>query len=179
MKETITIFVFCLATQFIYAQERILEDNTTSLDSNLNKFAGTWRSVNGTDTITILFKKILFPYDSYTNCFYETIVGHHEYKKGNTIVESSMALQNSAPNEYKFTLTSDNYRGTNGQIDYNKLTFSLYDISKDRKHLRVFMTINSARNQLTWLLRGGDNMHRKNIARGSTFPDNLVFNKVP
>jgi hypothetical protein len=176
----ITITILCLATQIMYAQDdNLLQSDSTYIDSNLTKFAGTWRSINGADTVTIYIKKVLLTCGiSYANCFIEKLIGYHEYKKGNTIVESSMDLKNTTIDEDKWTLLDDGYLGTNGQIDYNKLEFSFYDISKDNKHFSVIMTINAAQNQLTWLLKVGRNMHRKNLPAGATFPRNMIFNKV-
>jgi hypothetical protein len=177
----IIITTLCLATQIMYAQDdNLLQSDSTYIDSNLTKFAGTWRSVNGADTVTVLLKKVSSPCGkSYNNCFIEKLIGYHEYKRGNTIVESSMHLQNITPSIGNQTLIDWGYLLTNGQIDYNKFEFSFYDISKDRKHFSVIMTINAAQNQLTWLLKVGRNMHRKNLPAGATFPRNMIFNKVP
>jgi hypothetical protein len=178
----ITIMVLCLAAKIVQAQYADkFKDDTTFTDTHLTKFAGTWRYINDMDTVTFLIKKGNYPCGvekTYTNCFYETLVGYHEYKKGNILIESSMALQDYAPGANKYTITSHNFLRINGQHNYLKLNFSFYDISKNDRHFDAYATMNTAHNQITWELKPGENMHRTDVLDGATFPKIMIFNKV-
>ena len=141
----------------------------------LNKFVGTWQYVNGIDTLKVILKKenFQFPGKSYGG---DWIVGFHQYKKGNNIIESNLQFQNTNVSEDK----SDMLGHIDNENDYN-LNISFIDRTLN-KLVNLKLTMSASQNSLTWSL---SEIHGLRVGiRPSTFntftlPNNITLTKQP
>lgn len=88
--KNILIFIFLLTANKGIAQINY-EYDTCNLDI-YRQFEGEWRYTNGIDTIRFYLKahRIYSPQGDFGRIFvYDRLVGWHEYKRGNTVIESN------------------------------------------------------------------------------------------
>lgn len=143
------------------------------VNNTLTRFEGTWRWVNGQDTVWIYMQKQKInyseiPYDA------DKIVGWHKYKKGNVIVESN----------YQFTGTSYNqqpgnvslYCGNKPSIDPNFLEGMVTDITKAKK-VDLTLTLNAGQDQLQWKTTNPQGTKLRPYNYGYTLPTQMTLIK--
>lgn len=148
---------------------------------SINAFAGEWRYVNGQDTLKIYLR----PSD-YTVLGVGSptpiakLWGWHEYKKGNTVIESNysnrfIALPANSQNntvDYSVSLQMP-------ECDDNrqKLIGYINDITQCMELKSVAIIFNAAKTQLTWLQRHSEGFGYISGCKGMTLPGNLVLTK--
>jgi hypothetical protein len=88
---TLSLLIVC-----IKAYSQFPEPGTFISNSDFEKFVGSWRWINGSDTITIKLKRQMVQPPGKGGL--EFVIGYHTYKKGNTIVENSMQFNTQAYN---------------------------------------------------------------------------------
>jgi hypothetical protein len=173
-KVKIAVFValFCLSK--VHAQSISLpKEGDIILNNSLNNFIGTWRWVNGIDTITIKLKKELVLIPSF-NFKWTVITGCHEYKQGNTFIESNLQYFGYAYSAGYASIFADNDRGASGNIVDGNIT----DLSKGKKIHSIKMVFNSSLTEMTFTISHTEGMKYNEIP-GMTLPSNLTFIKLP
>jgi hypothetical protein len=155
--------------------QQLPPNNSNILNTNLNKFVGLWRHVNGADTIVIFLKKenVLLPTPQ--NWRADVLVGYHFYKKGNLTIESSFNDRHLPADSNKCTF----YGGTEiSTAVINTATGNFHDISKNY-HEEFKLTINSAQTQIACSLRTSSGIRITNRQfTGFTMPTSFVLTKL-
>ncbi len=173
----IIIYIACLIILpvLVTAQpvER-LDVNKHIYNSGLSKFVGTWQWVGGTDTIKIVLKKEHKSYEDIIkncNCSADAIIGFHIYKKGATVVESSIQYANTSYTAKKSTIIG----GTNNVEDIT-LSARLRDITKN-KGVVLKLTLNTDRTTLTWHTDVIEGVKIGPYDPGFTLPRDIILTK--
>lgn len=141
------------------------------IDPALDKFVGTWIWSSGTDTVKIILKKenIQFSGDSYRG---DRIIGFHLYKRGTTIVESSIAHQNTNWAANKTTILA----GTESDFI---LTGTFRDLSLS-KSVHLLITLNSSHNAIVLKMKEIPGLRhgvRPTTFNTFTIPNNITLTK--
>lgn len=148
---------------------------TTIYHSEFSKFTGKWQWVSNLDTITLRLNKenVIIPGFNFGGEDY--IIGFHQVKHGNIIIESSLQYYPQSAMLGNFTIC-----GSWPLFGNNKtLRVRAKDISKDKDD-SFELTLNSDNTQLSLkrvFLAGGLRFGPM-PAPGFTIPDSIVFNKI-
>ena len=176
MKITI-MFLLALTSSSIKAQSTICPA--------LNSFTGEWLYTNGQDTIRIYLRSndytILVDGAATANTTIAKLWGWHEYKQGNTIVESNY------DNRFMVLPTNSNNVITNSysislqlpQCDLNtgKLIGNIVDISQCYERKNVTIQFNPALNQFIWKQVQPTGFGFSTGCKGMTLPPEFVLTK--
>lgn len=149
----------------------------------INAFEGEWRYVNGQDTIKIYLR----PAD-YTVLGLGTpetiskLWGWHEYKRGNTIIESNYAnrFMPLPTNSDAYTATFNSITLSmplNCETSGNRLIGRISDLSQCYEAKVVTITYNASKTQLTWNQRHATGYGFITGCKGMTLPANFVLIK--
>jgi hypothetical protein len=147
--------------------------------SYLQQYAGEWRYVNGNDTIRIYLR---FHRD-HTNdpkiYISDNLYGWLEYKKGNTIVESTyqnrfMALPYNFDSFSESSYSIYLHHPLCG-FNASKLTGYIIDIAQAREIKNVKATISLDKNIITWNQEHKEGYGVFSGAYGMTLPKNFVL----
>ncbi len=131
MKRIVIISLFILAYNSLQAQPPAPGSNVTN--QYIDKLEGTWRWVNGSDTLTLRLKKINTQLGNYTE---DVILGVHGYVKNGIVIEDSLNQYNNMIIEYKKS-TLMIYQEDNS--DTSKFIGSIQDLTK-KKTNRLHLT---------------------------------------
>ena len=95
MTKILLIILAIFAFNMNKSQTLDITPNASNLNSNINKFVGTWIWTNGTESLVLIFKKenILLPLEG--NIRADVLYGFHQYKVNNIVIESSTQYSNS------------------------------------------------------------------------------------
>jgi hypothetical protein len=152
MKKIITFSSFALLVfTKINAQTYIPSIDTCN---HLLQLAGEWRYTNGNDTIKMYFRYHKYFAQVVTVDYKDELWGWHEYKSGNTVIQSNYQHRNDV---LPFNTTITDY-------DLNSINITLVDCSDTATFLkgylldshhptstyRVAATLNPAKNIMTW-----------------------------
>lgn len=139
------------------------------LNPSLSKFVGTWIWVNGTDTVKVVLKKenVLF---SMINIRQDVIVGYHEYKRGNVIIETNLADTNHVFNTKKTSILASNDNSN------DTLTGTIQDIT-EKKLLNIILVLNVAQNQLVWQTNNTMGLYNGTNRKKFTLPRSIILTK--
>ncbi len=66
--------------------------NDDQLD--LNKFVGTWRFENGSNSFTVVLQKKTHSFNTIRNCYFDMIIGEYEYIDGATTISTLSNINN-------------------------------------------------------------------------------------
>lgn len=143
-------------------------------NNTMGAFHGTWQWTNGADTVKLHLatKKVYINFNG--GFFWDNLVGWHLYKRGNTIIESSI--------QYINNIESRTFLGGNeGQSNNNRCEGTFTDITKN-KYGELTLTLNTAQNQLTWKLDVSPGLKARTSNQppyisGFTLPENMVLTK--
>ncbi len=176
MKKILVSLFVCFST---------LSKAQSNLCPALQAFNGEWRYVNGQDTIRIYLR--------YHECYFNSengsntstlqgqIFGWHEYKIGNTIVESDYAnrymtlptiFDNLSPSTYSILLVMPYC-----DVSRHRIRGGIYDLSQCRERKSVTVIFNSAQNLLSWEQIHPTGFGFKTGCKGMTLPSNFVLSK--
>lgn len=141
-------FAVIMAGNIIAQQPTPPQPNGNIINPSLDKFVGTWVWVSGNDTLRIILKKenILLPFPE--NSRADLLIGFHIYKKGNTVIESSISNSSSSYIDKQYTILGGNRAG----IDNSEITCSIKNLSKNKSG-ELKLSINSSNSQLSWNLK--------------------------
>lgn len=173
MKKTIFILiVFC--SLYSSAQLPPHPPGSYIINTNIDKFVGTWISISGTDTLTIVLhkEKIFFPnplsYDQ------DMLIGWHRYVKNGQLIESSLQYVGDSYSNGHFTLFGTSENST-------KVRFTTFiDLSKNKISDNLRLTIKG--NQVpfpraVWELKNSQGLKIGGYDFGFTVPQTLVLYK--
>lgn len=149
----------------------------------LQSFAGEWRYVNGQDTLRIYlrYQDCNFNIDNGPNDTIGILWGWHEYKNGNTVIESNYAnrfmtlltnFDNIPLNSYSISLQMPYCDPTK-----SRLIGRIDDISQCYESKVVTIQFNAALTELTWKQRHPTGFGFMTGCKGMTLPSNFVLTK--
>ena len=173
MKKIIIIFLFALSYFSVEAQSTICPA--------LNSFTGEWRYTNGQDTIRIYLRSNDYTILTGEGNTIANLWGWHEYKQGNTIVESNYTNRfitlpsnsnNVVANSYSISLQLPQC-----ELATNKLIGYIVDITQCNELKQVAVIFNTAQNQLIWKQRNSEGFGFGTGCYGMTLPRDFVLTK--
>ena len=142
----------------------------SSICPTLNSFVGEWRYVNGQDTIRIYLRTGDYTIltDGVRNTSIAMLFGWHEFKSGNTIIESNYTNGNmTLPTTY----TGNHDLGFMMYCSFG----NAYRLTKNEAYKEIIF--NSAQTQLTWSQRSRTGFGFGTGCYGMTLPRNFVLTK--
>lgn len=145
----------------------------TIMKPELDKFVGTWQYTQGTDTFTIILKKISYHFSNPTNTIEEILIGWHKYIKNGQLVENTF-------NKMIVPYTMDSSSIKLGYVDsdnYNYAIFALIDSIKNKYGWVKFKMLQSSFTQATWKLQDSPGTYIGNYDHSFTIPGNMVLTK--
>lgn len=146
----------------------------------LQSFTGKWRYVNGQDTIRIYLRSNDYTISQTGNSI-ANLWGWHEFKWGNTVIESNygnryMTLptnsNNVVVNSYSISLLMPQC-----DLTRHKLIGNIADITQCYESKVVTIQFNAALNQLTWHQRQPTGFGFSTGCKGMTLPADFVLIK--
>jgi hypothetical protein len=139
----------------------------------LNKFAGTWRWTQASDTFEIKMQMGVFHYGGELNCDVEQMFGWLRYVKNGVLQQSSYQY-------IGYPLTSGKVNFSIGNSNHQTKQFGSYKDMVKNKHGEVFVTmLNNNYTSLKWLLRESRGIKSKpNFQWGFTVPTDLTLTRV-
>jgi hypothetical protein len=146
---------------------------TNVANNYLNKFEGTWRWVNGSDTLTLRLKKKNTTFNNYTE---DVLMGTHRYVQNGSIVEDAMNKFDSISiNERKSTVLLYKYQDT----DTSKVRGSLRDLTKQKRSNLFLQLVDGGTPTLVWHLEAAEGTFiDPNFQYGLTMPRDIVLTKL-
>ena len=182
MKIFLTIAILLFAKHNLFAQ--VITDYDTC--NHLQQLSGEWKYVNGIDTLRILlrFHRRTIAINNQDIFIKDCLIGWHEYKKGNLIIESDyqnrfMTLPlnlSTSYNNFSVYLNFDkihNLCNSNSKKLHGRITDYL-EASQDKE---VFATLNVTNTAMTWKLWHEEWFGHGNGMVGMTLPTNFVLIK--
>ena len=165
-----------------YSQSRIDYDTC----SYLSEYEGEWRYTNGSDTIKVYLRKHKSvsgdPFNPNLLFIGDRLYGWHEYKQGNTIIESNYQYRfMSLPYDYD----SNNWNADNFSIHLAinrpcsnrlKLYGSITDYLQPGDFHTVMININAGKTEMTWHQFRSE-LRAFPLYTGMTLPGNFVLIK--
>jgi len=148
--------------------------------NNLQKYAGEWRYTNGQDTIRIYLRTSRVTDQTY-NVVQDRLWGWHEYKKGNTVVQTDyahrfMTLNSNA--EVMLDSTSIALKQfRNCSNSYINLTGLIVDYNKGSQAKNVTASFNSLGTEMLWKQTNGEGQGAINGIYGMTLPKEFLLIK--
>jgi hypothetical protein len=172
MKKILILCFVCLST---------LSKAQSNLCPALQAFTGEWRYVNGQDTIRIYLRANDYAINGPSAVAIGKLWGWHEYKRGNTIIESNysnrfMTLPANSGNVVE-TSYSISLQMPQCDINRHRLIGNLADLSQCRESKPVIISFNAAQTQLTWSQRSRTGFGYGTGCYGMTFPRTFVLIK--
>ena len=170
MKNIQLIVISIVMTLSVKAQNLCPYPNGTyATKPELNQFVGTWKSISGTDTVTIVFQKqkVHFQDDL---CTYDSdeMLGWHKYVKNGVVIENNLQYVGQ-PYDNETESLGDLTR-TN-----NEMWLGFWDPTLEKACHVTFKMVSGSTTQATWLLK--DCIPYISGTPYCTLPQNLVFTK--
>jgi hypothetical protein len=148
----------------------------------LKQYTGEWISINGNDTIRI-YLRTHRDYNPSNNLISDNIYGWHEYKRGNTIIESNY--------QYRFMILPYNYFSDSITIEQSsilmspqachpdsvKIMGSITDYLQAKQMKIVTATLDPTRTIMTWKQEHSTGYGSLNGAYGMTLPRQFILKK--
>ena len=165
----IVIFLFsgCYTLQ---AQPPAPGSNVTN--NYINKFEGTWKWINGSDTLVLILMK---KNESFTNYSADVLLGVHKY------VQNGVTIQDVL---YKFDSISYNYKNSSlmlswyQNMDTTKVKGAIKDLTKKKTNNLYLQYIDGTPPTLIWHLKTAEGTFiDPNFQYGLTMPKDLILTK--
>jgi hypothetical protein len=180
MKKIIMLVVLFCSTD-LYAQNTVPIPSDPPICNYLQLFPGEWMYANGLDTVRIYLRyhECLFASNTTEPEIRGRLLGWHEYKNANTIIESNYQyrfqslpsdLQDIAIDKRSIRLSMP---GCNP--DKKKLTGTIIDYSVENQLMVVSATFDSTLNRLVWSQRRSQAYSLGTDARGMTLPKDFIL----
>ena len=174
-------YLIIIAFIFLLNAKTFAQNATTEYDTcqYLQQYAGEWKYINGTDTIK-LYLRVNRYYSAQYNTVFDDLWGWHEYKHGNTIVETDYPyrfftlpyyIDNVAAPTWSIWLFLQNCSTAT-----NHLIGKVTDYLQDKNRHDVYITVNAANTQMTWHQQVSEG-HLNDPYHGMTLPANFVLIK--
>lgn len=144
MKKIIFAGIFAAFSNFTTAQVVIPATGSYHINSTMSGFHGTWRWVQGFDTVRIFLDTKGVFFDSNGGYHSDMLIGWHIYKRGNSIVESSFSSIN--------IVNGSTIMGSNESNTSNVVAGYFEDLSK-RRAGEIKLTLDATATQITWELK--------------------------
>lgn len=167
--------LFFLFIMFQANGQEFPEDNSHTINNDINKFVGTWKWTNQDKSFTIILKKETILYPMGTNITVDNLIGFHKYTVNNVIIENSTEYSNTSYWDRKTTIfgkTRDNPNKVMGSFEHlskNKsVNFTIEYI--DATHFKLLSL--EQRTDL-YLLNTGESPRLPGIS----LPQNIIFTK--
>lgn len=144
------------------------------VNNTLTRFEGCWRWTNGPDTVWLTMQKQKVHYIQIP-CDWDEIIGWHQYKKDNTVIESNYknaGIQYSPSTR----LLSSIFGGNDPGLTPDLFEGTIKDISKS-KTIKLTLSLNAAQNQLVWKTKNVAGTVFKPYDYGFTLPTSMIFFK--
>lgn len=174
MKRYILILIIVFVGSQMQAQQ-----TTYDTCSSIKKFEGNWICSNGFDTIRVTLRYARV-YDVDDNTFRDLLYGWHEYKQGNTIIES--IYQNRFMTISNIDSVSDNSCSiiiTNNLFPCNQSSFKarghIIDYLQSKEGHNVYIEINAALNTINWRQEHAEGFGVFTGAYGMTLPKQFTL----
>ncbi len=146
----------------------------------LGQYAGQWIYKNGSDTIRMTFR-INRDYNPSFNSLSDNLYGWIEYKRGNTIIESTYPYKNMALPFNSSTQQADNIsvqlRLYTCEPTNLVLRGGITDFHQSKEIHQVTATVNSTKTQMTWKQEFSEWHGAFTGAVGMTLPREFVLVK--
>ncbi len=140
-------------------------------NTTMAPFHGIWQWTSGLDTVKIYLATRKITIDNY---YADVLVGWHSYKKGNTVVESSLGNTNILGTQTIYLWNSNQYGDP-------RVEGTIRDLSKASKVNILYLTINPAQSQLVWECTESEgHIYPSSMPippAGITLPRNMVLQK--
>ena len=173
MKKIIVILSSIILTSTARAQSAICPA--------LQSFTGEWLYVNGQDTIRIYLRLNDYTISSGGVTTIAKLWGWHEFKQGNSIVESNYSnrfiILPTHTNNAVASSSSISLQMPECDLTKNKLIGFITDLSQCNEIKIVSIIFNSAKNQLKWKQRDREGFGYPSGCKGMTLPREFILIK--
>lgn len=147
--------------------------------SVISQYAGEWRYTNGNDTIRIYFQAYRF-YSPEIRFVGERLIGWHEYKQGNTIIESdyqrrfSNMIYNRDNDTTMFSIILRLEQCSNSCLE---LRGTINDLSQSNESKDVIALLDPTKTNMNWTQKHGESTGIITGAHGMTLPSQFTLTK--
>jgi hypothetical protein len=174
MKKIIIIALVFLSTTKSNAQIFNPPAGSYITNNTFTPFFGTWRWVNGIDTVKIYLAKAKVYFNVGDGFYWDRLIGWHIYKRGNVVIQKSYDDVDDI--FFQRTLLLGNE-----EAPTNYCGGTVKDLTKNKLG-EISLTLNAAGNQLTWKLEPTQGMKVRRIGDppfqiGFTLPTNMILIK--
>ncbi len=166
---------------FVFIRTELKAQTSFDTCQYANRFNGEWMYANGNDTIRV-FLRVQRNYYSEFKTVQDIIFGWHEYKQGNTILEST--YQNRFMTISNVDTLTDNsvsigLKSLGAHCNSGIMTASgtITDYLQDKQGKIVTVTLNAAGNVITWKQRHAANNGMFGRPNGMTLPSEFILIK--
>jgi len=143
----------------------VLINNIGNSQTNYSP-TGTWRYVNGTDTVEIYLKQDQFTLNGTTHSI---LIGFHRYVKNGVLMENTMGFTNTTYNNNQYSIITFDDNPNNVRVDGH-----LKDVSLNNKRYIIFTKVNTTTMNVRLTYIQGV---RNNRPYGFTLPRNFQLIK--
>lgn len=148
---------------------------------NIHQFEGEWVYANGSDTIRVFLRHTRYLVSDF-NSIDDVLFGWHEYKQGNTVVESIYPNRfMSLANPDTITKRSFSIGLMMGELDCNanikRASGSIRDYLQGNETKIVTITLDATGTVMTWRQRHSEGYGVFTGATGMTLPKEFVLIK--
>jgi len=146
-----------------------------------NRFNGEWMYANGNDTIRVFLRAQRNYYTEFKTV-QDMILGWHEYKQGNTIIESTypnrfMTIYNVDTLTYNSVSIGLKSLGAHCNSGIMTASGTITDYLQDKQGKIVTVTLNAAGNVITWKQWHKANNGMFGRPSGMTLPSEFILLK--
>jgi len=170
MKHKLVIGFFILAISSVCTAQRY-KSGDYLVNTNIDKFVGTWKWQSGNDIVIIKLKKVkyLFPIAGF---FQDQLFGAHSYIQNGVVIESTLdEFDLLGPDRMGSILL---YNVASDPPDYVEGT--ILDITKGQKGVKLILTyVAGSTPQAIWTT--GPHPHRSYDQAGFTLPRDIALVK--
>jgi len=177
--KNIFIILLIIISKNLFSQTSETRYDTCSA---LQQYQGEWRYENGNDTIRI-YLRFYRNYSQNFDLISDDLIGWHEYKKGNVIIESNY--------QYRFMQLPYNYDGDSLQNNLfsilmglggcntaaNKLWGSITDYNQNKENHNIIATLNSGGTIMNWKQEHREGWGYLTGSTGMTLPKQFTLIK--
>lgn len=145
---------------------------TNVINNYINKFEGTWRWMQGNDTLIIKLKKINTQISDYTE---DVLMAVYKYVQNGIVIENTL-------NFYDSLILNEKKRMAliyqNPGMDTSNVMGSIKDRPKKKLHNIFLQFVNGTPPTITWHLEIAEGVHMDpNFQYGMTLPQDIILTK--
>lgn len=146
---------------------------------NLQKFVGTWKWQSGDTVFIITLEKFISKVKTgglkgYT---FDAIIGWHELRVGNKVIESSLRFEGGKEEDGTFTILGGHIQ------DVDKLTITGFiDLSKSKSGCATLEFLSGEKDKAQWILKGTPGVKILDVGQVPdytfTVPTNVIMERI-